>query len=441
MSVSRRLVSVALLLASAAFAPQAVLPRVVLISIDGLSPAAYTSRDGAKVPHLRALALTGAHGSVRGVVPTVTYPSHTTLITGVPPAVHGIVDNAIVDPEGRADGAWHWYAEGITVPTLPQAASDRGHVGAVSWPVTVGMDIAYNVPDFWRSDHIESLSLLKGLSRPHGIIDMVAEARGTPMPWPLTDRERTDIAKHILRTKPVLLMVHFIDHDFAQHDYGPGSPAALATLEQIDRYVGEIEGAIDEAGVRAATTIAVVSDHGFLPTRTQLQPNALFRQEGLLTTGSTGRVTKWQAYFHAAGGSGFVYLDPAGGVALRDRVARLLDQLAADNANGIERIWTREDLDRLGAHPGAAFGIAMAPGFYSTIGSDVLLKPTRGRGGHGFDPAHAEMNGALILNGNGIGRRGDLGVVRMTQIAPTLARLLRVSLAPAADTPLWGVDR
>jgi predicted AlkP superfamily pyrophosphatase or phosphodiesterase len=438
MSVSRVAVGVTFLLASVAFAPQGVLPRVVLISVDGLSPAAYTTDNGAKIPHLRALALTGAYGTVSGVVPTVTYPSHTTLITGVPPAVHGIVDNAILDPEGRAAGAWYWYAEGIKVPTLPQAASERGHVGAVSWPVTIGMDLAYNVPDFWRSDHVETLSLLKGLSRPHAILDMVAEARGAALPWPLTDRERTDIATYVLRTKPVLLLVHFIDHDFAQHDDGPGSARGIETLERIDGYVGEIQQAIDAAGTRAATTIAIVSDHGFLPTRTSLQPNALFRQEGLLTTGSTGRITAWQAYFHAAGGSGFVYLDPPGDTGLRDRVARLLTELAAEKANGVERIWTRADLDRLGAHPEAAFGIAMAPGFYSAAGTDVLLKPARGRGGHGFDPAHAEMHAALILNGNGIGRRGDLGQVRMTQIAPTLARLLRVSLSPRADEPLWG---
>jgi predicted AlkP superfamily pyrophosphatase or phosphodiesterase len=437
MSVTRVLAAAGLVLGWAAFAPQERLPRVVLISIDGLSPAAYTTPARAKIPHLRALASTGAHGSVRGVVPTVTYPSHTTLITGVTPAVHGIVDNAIFDPEGRAAGAWHWYAEAMQAPTLPERASERGHVGAVSWPVTVGMDIAYNVPDFWRSDHIETLSLLKALSRPRALLDLVADGRGRALPWPLTDRERTDIARHILRTKPVLLLVHFIDHDFAQHDDGPDSPAGRRSLERIDGYVGEIQQTIDEIGERAATTIAIVSDHGFLPTTVQLQPNARLREAGLLAVDGSGRITRWQAYFHASGGSGFVYIDPAADGAVRDRVERVLADLAADRSHGIERIWTRGDLDRLGAHPDAAFGLAMAPGFYAAAGTDVLLKPTRGRGGHGFDPAHPEMHAALILNGNGIGRRGDLGEVRMTQIAPTLARLLRVSLSDQADAPLW----
>ena len=80
--------------------------HVVLISIDGMRPASYTSAGPAKLPTLRALMARGAHArGVIGVLPTVTYPSHTTMITGVPPSVHGIVNNAVLDPESRAAGA------------------------------------------------------------------------------------------------------------------------------------------------------------------------------------------------------------------------------------------------------------------------------------------------------------------------------------------------
>jgi predicted AlkP superfamily pyrophosphatase or phosphodiesterase len=242
-------------------------------------------------------------------------------------------------------------------------------------------------------------------------------------------------------TKPVLLLLHLIDLDFAQHDDGPGAPRALETLELTDGYIGEILNTIDQSGLRAATTIAIVSDHGFRPLRTELQPNALFKREGLLTTNEAGRITDWQAYFHSSGGAGFVYLKDPGDAVLRDRVGRLIAQLAADRTNGIEVVWTRDDLDRLGAHPSASFGIGMAEGFYSSTDTDALLKPTRSKGGHGFDPANAEMNAALILSGNAIEPRGNLGIVRMTQIAPTLARMLNVALSAKADAPLWPAAR
>ena len=54
-----------------------------------------------------------------------------------------------------------------------------------------------------------------------------------------------------------------------------------------------------------------MSDHGFLPLETQLQPNAAFKQAGLLTVNDRGEVTSWRAYFHASGGSGFVYVKDA----------------------------------------------------------------------------------------------------------------------------------
>lgn len=126
-------------------------PRVIMISIDGLMPSAYTDPAlAAHTPNLRRLAKDGVWADgVIGVLPTVTYPSHTTLITGVEPAVHGIYDNRIFDPENKSDGAWCWFARSIKVPTLPMAARARGlTAAAITWPVTIGMDLDYLAPEY-----------------------------------------------------------------------------------------------------------------------------------------------------------------------------------------------------------------------------------------------------------------------------------------------------
>src|SRR5580704_1638767 len=70
-----------------------VAPLLVVISVDGLRPDYVTQADahGAKIPNLRRFLKEGTYADgVQGVVPTVTYPSHTTLMTGVWPAKHGI---------------------------------------------------------------------------------------------------------------------------------------------------------------------------------------------------------------------------------------------------------------------------------------------------------------------------------------------------------------
>src|SRR6266404_7117167 len=102
---------------------------VVLISIDGLRPDFVLEADhyDLKIPNLRHLLQQGSYASgVHGVLPTVTYPSHTTLVTGVSPERHGIEANTTFDPLNRNFEGWYWYAEDIKVPTLWDVASDAG---------------------------------------------------------------------------------------------------------------------------------------------------------------------------------------------------------------------------------------------------------------------------------------------------------------------------
>jgi predicted AlkP superfamily pyrophosphatase or phosphodiesterase len=421
---------------------------VLMMSIDGLMPTSYTSPGPARIPVLRALAAEGASAQgVVSVLPSVTYPAHTTLITGVNPAVHGIMNNGMFDPEGRSGNASNWYASAIQVPTLLGAAHSGGlTTGAVTWPVTVGMDVDFHVPEFWRTsfgtDHPESVMFLKAASTPH-LLDAIEIARGKPMPGRQSDGDRLDMAKFILSTyHPNLMLVHFVELDTAQHNTGIGSAESLATLERIDGYIGALLKTLTEAGLREQTNVLVVSDHGFLPISKRLQVNAIFKQERLLEVDDRGRISKWDAYFYSTGGSGFVFLKNPADQQLASRVRAILDKLRANPANGIRAVWTRDEIVKLGSFPDAVLGIDMESGFYTGEGHDTLLAGVSmndGRamsGGHGFDPRRPELHASLIVSGPHARARGNLGVVRMTQIAPTVARWLGVGLSPLADQPL-----
>ena len=304
--------------------------HVVMISIDGLKPSTYTAPGPSKVPTLRRLAAEGAYAEgVVGVTPTVTYPSHTTLISGVLPAVHGIYNNNILDPEGLSNGSWYWYARDIKVATLPSAAKARGlTTAAVSWPATVGADIDYLMPEFGGvTRHPQSLDLIRALSRPRGLLDDY-EAQARPLPWPMTDDDRTGIAAWIIRKyQPHVTLLHIFDTDSAQHTYGPGSPEALAAIEAADAHVQQVLTAVAGAGLAERTDVVIVSDHGFLPLSQQLQPNHAFKREGLLDVDDAGKIRRWDAYYYGAGGSGFVVLRNPDDAALRQRVGTLLRTL------------------------------------------------------------------------------------------------------------------
>jgi predicted AlkP superfamily pyrophosphatase or phosphodiesterase len=417
-------------------------PHVLLVSIDGLAPASYTDPTVRDAPTLRRLAQQGAYADgVVGVLPSVTYPSHTTLVTGVLPALHGIYDNRLVDPENRSNGAWRWYARQIRVPNLLAATTARGlRAGAVYWPVSVGLRADYVLPEFWRSDHPEGLELLRVLSTPSSLLDGVEALRGRPLDYPLTDESRLDTARFIWRTfRPHLLAVHFVELDSAQHRFGPGSSQARAALARVDDHVARLLEAVDQTGLGDRTFVVIVSDHGFASLERQLQPNAALKEAGLLTVDGRGVIVDWRAYFHSAGGSGFVFVRDPSDQAVRERVRRLLEELAKRPDTGIDAVWSAEELDRWGAYPDAAFGIGMRRGFYTGNGHQALLVAPTNKGGHGFAPTLEEMRAAFIARGPGLARRGSVGVIRMTQIAPTLARWLGVGLSPLADQPIEGL--
>jgi hypothetical protein len=420
-------------------------PYVVVISLDGLKPESYTKGDGAGTPTLRQLAARGAFASgVVGEFPTVTFPAHTTLITGVPPAVHGIYNNRLLDPENRSFGAWYWYAKDIKVPTLLDAVHESGLIAAaVSWPVTVGVHVDYLVPEFSP----RTLDLLRGLSTPTSLLGDFEAARGAPLPWPITDAARAEIAAWIFRVhKPHLLLLHLVDTDTVQHESEPGSPQALAAIAAADHHVQTVLDGVNASGLAARTNVVIVSDHGFLPADRRLELNTLFRREGWLRVDDEGRVLDWDVYLQASGGSGFIFLKHPEDAALSARVRALLDNVAADPDNGIERVISTQELRAMGADPRASFAIDMKTGFYvggpglgTGTGAAGILVRSVGRGGHGYDPARPEMHASLIMAGPQVPHVGDLGIVKMTRIAPTIAAWLHVALSPEAAEPLPGM--
>ena len=110
--------------------------------------------------------------------------------------------------------------------------------------------------------------------------------------------------------------------------------------------------------------------------------------------------------------------------------------MAADPANGVQAVWTRDDIRQMGGDPRASLAVSMKEGFSTGLPHDALVGKSVDRGAHGFSPANPELRSSLIMAGPHVAGRGSLGLVRMTQIAPTLARWFDVSLAAASDAPL-----
>jgi predicted AlkP superfamily pyrophosphatase or phosphodiesterase len=433
---------------------------VLMISIDGMKPEYVTQADrrGLQIPFLRSLVRDGVYADgVTGVWPTVTYPSHTTLLTGVSPAEHGIYNNVEFDPQRTFAGAWSWYAEQIRVPTLWQAAHDAGlRTASVGWPVSVGATaIDWLIPEYWRTNPGQSLNssdrdLMAALSRPVTMLTQMQHELGPYMNGNDTSRNgdeiKTRYALDILRKqRPAFMTIHLSSLDEMEHEHGPFSAEANQDLEAIDAMVSQLADA-----ARAndpSTVVLVVSDHGFAPITHELNIVLPFLQAGLIQTAVNQEtkavtITSWKAQPWAAGGMAAIMLRDTGNQAddrqTEQQVDALLKKLAADANNGIAAILDREELKKRGGFPGAAFLIVLKLGYYTGGGlTGNLVNEIPGtRGSHGFSPEYPEMRASFFMVGPGIAHHRDLGVIDMRQIAPTVAGLLKVQLPTAKATPL-----
>lgn len=413
---------------------------LLVVSIDGLRHD-YLEGTTHALPNLRRLRDGGAHGTLRSVWPSVTYPAHATLVTGVSPARHGIVNNVVFDPFEKNDGGWYWYGSDLRVPALWDVAGAAGvDVANATWPTTVGAHIRYNLPQFWRAKNVEDEKLLAEISTP-GLFAEVA--RHAPPPGEhRDDRARADAAIFLVREKrPGLVFAYLTDLDTAQHRYGPMSPEAWATLERIDGLVGELVSAASASLPRLA--VAIVSDHGFVPVDTDVRPNVALRREHLLEaeTRSKDGITEdvlvaYDAVTWKAGGSAAIVGRRGRAEPTASRVKELFRALAADPASRIGAVLDGERVEREGGFPGAIVVLQAAPGATFSERFDApMVAPSHYLGTHGNAPDLPEMAATLVLWGDGV-RPADLGEVAMIDVAPTLAALLGVSLPTAEGKPL-----
>jgi len=448
LTASRRLPLLTAFLLFSGFAPFALAAPVLMISVDGMKPEYVTQADahGLRIPYLRSLMRDGAYADgVTGVWPTVTYPSHTTMITGVPPATHGILSNTLFDPDRALYGAWYWYTSQVRVPTLWQAAHAAGlRTASIGWPVSVGApadSIDWLIPEYWRGPSPGATAgpsdreLIAAISRPDNMLDEMQQRLGPYMMGNETSIE-------ILRAhKPAFMTIHLSSLDETEHQHGPFSPEANRTLEALDAMVARLAAAAREAD--PSTVVLVVSDHGFVQITHHVNLRISFLKAGLIQMSTEANpddrsIVGWKAMPWFSGGMAAIMLHDPNDEASAKQAGELLHKVAADPRNGIAAVLDRDEIRKRGGFPNAAFVAVFQSGYYpGDEETGDLVTPIAGsRGGHGFSPEFPEMRSSFFLVGPGIAAHRDLGLIDMLQIAPTVAAILNVSLPTATATPL-----
>jgi len=416
--------------------------HVILISIDGFHPDMYLDK-GWPTPNLQYLMKEGTYADhILSVFPSYTYPSHTAMLTGALPARSKITYN---QPVNDRSGNWNWYYKYIKVPTLWQALRNN-HLttAAVMWPGTVGGPIDYNLSEIWSNEHPDDRATeVRAHSRPKGLYEEIEQnATGkldsTNMNdnyFSLDENAGRMAAYIITKYKPNFLALHFACVDGKEHDDGRDADSVRLAVESNDRAIGDIMQAIDQSGIKDSTAVIIVGDHGFATIREIMRPNRLIKS--------------LPVRFIPAGGSAFLYryadTKAADVPGLVKQVTDSLNKLPKDKRKLFEII-TRRELDKMGADSSALLALSGVNGsglvFSGSTaarqsenhGPGTLIQnnklegvfiPTTG-GHHGFDPNNEEMWTGFIAAGAGIQKGGHIKELRVTDIAPLIAKLLGI---------------
>lgn len=429
-----------LLAAIGLFAQPAKDRYVALISIDGF-PAYALDDPKLPIPTLRKLIAEGAAARrMKTINPTVTWPNHTTMVTGVTAAKHGVLYNGLLvrggsDKDPVHVDPWRDKAELVQAPTVYDAAHKAGLTTAeVDWvAIQNAPTITYSFAERPAAGaRIPSEMVEAGMVTRQDIDEF---AKGNIV-W--RDAIWTRAAAYMVRKhKPNLLLFHLLTTDSSHHRYGPRTLASQSALSLADARVAELLQAYKDAGIIEKTTFVVTTDHGFKTVRQPIRANAVLSKSGLLS----------KAWAVPEGGTAMVYITDEGA---RDRVAAQLQELFG-KTEGVDRVLTPSEFAGFG-YPdpvknrqmadlvlAAKDGYSFAGGTQEGPASGPVS--TESTGSHGYLNTDPEMFGIFLAWGRGIRPGVVVEDMRNVDIAPTIAELLGLNIGAVDGTPLRAILR
>lgn len=348
---------------------------------------------------------------IEGVYPSVTHLAHASIATGMLPADHGIFS------EGETVNWLNVFADD-SVKTkknifIWESATKAGlSAAAIDYNLTKGADIKFNFPDFPALQQNEKTDGKKSKYEAH---QSVLNA----------DEQRAQKAYEVLQAaRPNLLLVNFSALTFALNTFGTLSKEVDETLDKLDSWIDKILSATEAADIQKETTFLIVSDSGRATVENEFNLNVVLAKKGWLTVDEQGKVSSWKAVAVPFEGAAAIFVKNQGD---EKAVEALFREIHKSPDSPIWRIFNRQEISRVGALPQAALMLDAAPGFcFGNAAKGSVTSKSKQNTASGYSPQRSEMRPVFIAFGKGIKPKGNLGFIRLLDVAPTVARILGI---------------
>ena len=264
-------------------------PQLLVISLDAVSSVDVDLL--LKCPNFRKLSKKGTLvREVDSVFISNTYPIHTSMLTGVYPKDHGIIDNVYME-YGEVEPHWRWYFSLIKRDNVITSALKKKYkIATIFWPVTALAPVKYRIAEIIARDHESQISVvLKNSTKLFTIANFLKYGKNVQgSKQPNLDDFSTSVTCELLeKQKAEFILLHLTDVDTTKHHHGIDSKETKAALLRMDERIGRF---IQAAGDNYQ--LLLVSDHAQVDVENHLNINAI----------NTFRDTWW----HLSEGSAFL---------------------------------------------------------------------------------------------------------------------------------------
>ncbi|MBS7526939.1 alkaline phosphatase family protein [Fusibacter paucivorans] len=391
---------------------------------------------------------------LHAIYPTLTYPIHTTIMTGVYPDKHGITHNQkfTVNPESAdwnmIGSDWYWEKENVKVRTLPEAVYENGGtVATVIWPVMAGEKRWCNVPQIWptKTTRSSARAIFENAASEDVMADYY-ESYIAHYDWDANMDAAfyaVDLAIDIIaRKNPDLLMCHVLHLDHVRHLFGTQGMAINTCLKALDIIMGRFIKAVKDAGLYDQTNFVILGDHGQIPVENVFYLNKALKDMGLIKNIDNKMGIAYDAYSFSSGFSSQIFLRDNEDKALKNKVYNALSTLRTQYPAYIEHIYTKEEAE--GAEHLKGDFVFVVEG---TEGTLFLNEMDRGlvvsanapdykgyRATHGHHPSKGEKP-PFIAFGPDIIEGKTISEGKTIDICPTLASLAGAEMPSVVGVP------
>ncbi|KAJ8766930.1 hypothetical protein K2173_011748 [Erythroxylum novogranatense] len=374
-------------------------PVVLLISSDGFR---FGYQFKTTTPNIHRLIANGteAETGLIPVFPTLTFPNHYSIVTGLYPAYHGIINNHFVDPRTgevftmRSHEPKWWLGE----PLWETLANHGLKAATYFWPGSEVHKGSWNCPKDFCMYYNGSVPFEERVDKVLSYFDFPADEI------------------------PMFLTLYFEDPDHQGHHVGPDDPQITEAVAGIDRMIGRLIDGLEKRGIFEEVNIIMVGDHGMVGT---CDKKLIFLDD---LTPWVGVPTEWvQSY------TPVLAIRPPPGTAPSDVVAKMNEGLKSgkvENGNYLQ-VYLKEELpSRL--HYFESDRIPPIVGLIEE-GFKVEQKRTKRQecgGAHGYDNAVFSMRTIFIAHGPQFGRGRKVPSFENVQIYNLVTSILKIQGAP-----------